>query len=99
MPDPDDIPGPDPLPAPPTVMRSLGQFVGHIVDGLKSDPYAPDDADQRILLSREVHEHARETPGGTVRVRRTIIEEVSIDPAPLKPSPAAPPGAPPPPST
>ena len=87
-----DAPNPDPSapaePAP-TILRSLGQFVGHIVDSIKTDPDAPSappqpgaepPPSQAVIVKHEVEDQTRQTPKGTVRVRRTVIEEVELDP-------------------
>ncbi|MFZ4573493.1 MAG: hypothetical protein ACOYN0_03785 [Phycisphaerales bacterium] len=55
------------------IARSLGEFFGHIWQGVKADPRKP--------LRRESTEtHERETPAGKVILRRTIIEEVELPP-------------------
>lgn len=59
-----------------TLMRSLGEFVGHIWQGVRADPAAP----QRTEVRRESREAAAETPAATVTLRRTIIEEVEVTP-------------------
>ena len=51
------------------LMRSLGEFVGHIVKGVRSDP-----ARKRTIVRKEVEEEDR----GNVVLRRTTIEEVEI---------------------
>lgn len=83
---------PPPPPEPPTLLRSLGQFFGHIVDGIKSDPDAPDAQpsagpalpdpvpSQAVVVKHEIDERTRHTPQGVVRIRRTIIEEVALEP-------------------
>lgn len=96
-----DAPIPDPPKPespPQTILRSLGQFVGHIVDGIKSDPDVPQGAPaapsplpaappQSVVVKHEVEEQTRQTPQGVVRVRRTVIEEVELD----RDSPGSPP--------
>lgn len=60
------------MPAPKkSLMRSLGEFVGHIVHGIKSDP-------SKREIRREVEEETRETPTGKVTLRRTTIEELEV---------------------
>lgn len=56
-------------------MRSLGQFVGHIVRGAKADVGRPQTREE---LHREVDEQTREIDGRTVVVRRTTIEEIEV---------------------
>lgn len=55
---------------PKSLMRSLGEFFGHVIHGVKQ-PVGPDTRE----LRREVEERA--LPGG-VTLRRTTIEEVEI---------------------
>ena len=50
-------------------MRSLGEFVGHIMAGVKSDPTR-----SRQEVSRTVEEEQR----GDLILRRTTIEEVEM---------------------
>jgi hypothetical protein len=54
------------------LMRSLGEFFGHIIKGAKTDPSAP----KRSVVRREVKEEDR----GDVILRRTMIEEIEIKP-------------------
>ncbi len=58
-------------PAKKTLMRSLGEFVGHIVKGVRANPAKKE-------LRREVREQQREDG---VILRRTTIEEVEVRPA------------------
>lgn len=57
-----------------SLMRSLGEFVGHIWQGLRSDT-----GKHRREVRRETEEEQRETPMGKVTLRRTTIEEVEFD--------------------
>jgi hypothetical protein len=59
-----------------SLMRSLGEFFGHIVRGVK----APVEGAERHEVRREVQEETWETAQGKVTLRRTTIEEVVIDP-------------------
>lgn len=70
-----------------TLMRSLGEFFGHIWKGVTSDP-AP-----TARRERTEEEH-RDTPMGPVTIRRTIIEEVRLPAPPDRESPSGgePPG-------
>jgi len=77
-------------------MRSLGEFFGHVVKGLRTDPAPPTpaphgrlDRPERTEVSRTVEEEDR---GGMV-LRRTTIEEIEIK----KPSPSTDATSPPPP--
>lgn len=51
------------------LMRSLGEFVGHIVKGIKSDA-----GTSRTEVRRKVEEEDR----GDMVLRRTTIEEIEI---------------------
>ncbi len=59
----------------PSLMRSLGQFFGHIAHSAKSKPT---DAAETIEVSRETTTERRQTPSGPVTLRRTTIEEVTL---------------------
>ena len=53
------------------LMRSIGEFVGHLVNAIKHDP-----AGKKIELSKtEQHEDR-----GNITLRRTTIEEIEIQP-------------------
>lgn len=55
-----------------TIMRSLGEFFGHIVKGVRSDPSVTKPDVEEV--SRSVEEEDRD---GVV-LRRTTIEEIEI---------------------
>ena len=57
----------------PTLFRSLGQFVGHIWRGVRAKP------DERRVLRHDVEHEERQTPQGSVTLRRTTIEEIEIE--------------------
>lgn len=57
-----------------SIMRSLGEFFGHIVRGAKTDPSG--DSRQTQEVGRQVEEEHRD---GVV-LRRTTIEEIEFDP-------------------
>ena len=57
------------------IMRSLGEFVGHITKAVKTDPADPGGHEVR----REIEERAGEVDGRKVTLRRTIIEEVRFE--------------------
>lgn len=59
-----DMPAPEKKP----LMRSLGEFVGHIVKGVRTNP-------AKKTIRKEVQEQRREDG---VILRRTTIEEVEI---------------------
>ena len=52
------------------LMRSLGEFVGHIVKAVRSDPRA-----QRTVLNKTTQQEKR----GAITLRRTTVEEIEID--------------------
>lgn len=73
-------------PAPqPGLMRSIGQFFGHVMEGVRSGPdQAPEqqemvDIRQEPIVRHEVIERVQETPSGPITIRRTIIEEVRLE--------------------
>lgn len=72
-------------------MRSLGEFVGHLWQAA-SKPVPPEPGSTHEH-SRSVEEESIETPGGSVTLRRTTIEEVVID-RPDAPPPSEPPPQP-----
>jgi hypothetical protein len=51
------------------LMRSLGEFVGHIVKAVTSDP-----RNRRTVVSKTRQEERR----GNVTLRRTTVEEIEI---------------------
>jgi hypothetical protein len=51
------------------LMRSLGEFVGHIVKAVKTDP-----GQKRTVLRKTSQEEER----GNVTLRRTTIDEIEI---------------------
>lgn len=53
-----------------SIARSVGEFFGHIMRGVKTDPSRP----ERMEVSREVEEEDR----GDVVLRRTVVEEVEL---------------------
>ena len=52
------------------LMRSLGEFVGHIVKAVRTDP----------TNAAEVRRDVEEEQRGDVTLRRTTIEEIEIRP-------------------
>lgn len=64
----------------PTLMRSIGRFFGHVVQGAKADVDEP--GKKRVEIRREVQEETRDAPpemgGGKMTIRRTTIEEVEL---------------------
>ncbi len=51
-------------------MRSLGEFVGHIVKAVKNEPKG-----NRVVINKT----ARQEHRGNITLRRTTIEEIEID--------------------
>ena len=67
-----------PKPQQTSLMRSLGQFVGHIAKGISGPGQS-----RTHQVSRSVETEQRETPAGTVTLRRTVVEEVIVPTAAL----------------
>jgi hypothetical protein len=61
------------------LMRSLGEFFGHVVKGIRTDPAA---GRERNEVRRTVEEEKR--PDGVI-LRRTTIEEVELPPGTAPP--------------
>ncbi len=59
-----------------SLARSLGQFFGHLIQGVKTPAGKATAPKQEVR--RQVEEERVETPQGPVVLRRTIIEEVEI---------------------
>lgn len=59
-----------------STMRALGEFFGHVIKGVKTDPSKAAPAATRT----RVEEETRQTPAGRVVLRRTIIEEIVLPP-------------------
>lgn len=55
------------------LMRSLGEFVGHIGRAIRTDP-----AREKTELRRESQVEERQGPDGKVILRRTTIEEMEV---------------------
>lgn len=60
-----------------TISRSLGEFFGHIVHGVKADVDAG--KPKRHEIRREVEQREGEVDGKKVTLRRTTIEEIEIE--------------------
>ncbi|MFM9994902.1 MAG: hypothetical protein ACKVU4_03775 [Phycisphaerales bacterium] len=57
-----------------SIMRSLGEFFGHVAHGFKSDVRR-----DRQVVRHETEERSADTPDGSKLVlRRTTIEEVEV---------------------
>ncbi len=59
------------------LMRSLGEFFGHILAGVRAK--VPSDSEARTV-KRQVHEEEQMIDGRPVTLRRTTIEEVVVHP-------------------
>jgi len=66
---------------PKSIMRSLGEFFGHVAKGVKTDPAAAPAPPARHMVRQSVEEEQRDTPQGKVTIRRTTIEEIEVDPS------------------
>ncbi len=66
------------------LLRSLGEFFGHIVQGVKTDPALGSSSGEpltdRTIKRTTIQEHTAETPEGPVTLRRTVIDEVALPP-------------------
>ncbi|MBX3315598.1 MAG: hypothetical protein KF902_01905 [Phycisphaeraceae bacterium] len=60
------------------LMRLLGEFVGHVAQGVKADPGKLPEKTHEVR--RETTEEVKETAQGQVVLRRTTIEEVVLPP-------------------
>ena len=69
-----------------SLMRSLGEFFGHIARGVKTPVNAPPSTHPSTpppntrQVKKEVEEETRETPTGRLTLRRTTVEEIVIHP-------------------
>ena len=73
------------------LMRSLGEFFGHIAKGVKTDPSKPTAPPAPTPTTRAtVEERVQETAQGKVILRRTIIEEVVMPDDKNSPPPTRP---------
>ncbi len=55
------------------LLRSIGEFLGEVWKGVKTDP-------SRVVTRRTVEEREAPTPGGKVVLRRTTVEEIVLPP-------------------
>jgi hypothetical protein len=66
-----------------SLMRSLGQFFGHVAHAVKSEPAR---TSEKREVRREVEERETTGPDGEkVTLRRTTVEEIEIDRASERP--------------
>jgi len=61
-----------------SIMRSLGEFCGHVWKGVTSDPAKPG-AHTRVVR-HDVEEHDASDADRRVTLRRTTIEEIEVEP-------------------
>lgn len=61
-----------------SLMRNIGQCLGYITRGFKADVSTHDTVEVR----RETTTEQQPTPGGSVTLRRTTIEEISLPASP-----------------
>jgi hypothetical protein len=61
-----------------SLMRSLGEFFGHIVHGVRTDPAKP--ASRTVVGERTQETQATTPDGQRVILRRTVVEEVEVLP-------------------
>ena len=66
------------------LMRLLGEFVGHVAQGVKADPAKRIPEGTAHEVRRETTEEVKETKQGQVVLRRTTIEEVVLPREPGK---------------
>ncbi len=62
-----------------SLMRSLGEFVGHVARGFKTPVGPRDNPTPTTEVARTVQEATVETPAGQMKLRRTTIDEVVVD--------------------
>lgn len=63
------------MPAKKPIIRSLGEFFGHIARGIKT-PVDP----KRKVIREHIEEKSVETPEGPLTLRRRTIDEVELPP-------------------
>ena len=68
---------------PKTLMRSLGEFFGHVVRGIRTDP-----SQRTTVVRKESSEQV--SADGAYTLRRTVIEEVQVHPPSGRRVPPAP---------
>ncbi len=61
----------------PSLARSLGRFFGEIGRAVAAEPGKGDGPRE---VSRTIEEEQRSTPEGRMTLRRTVIEEIEIEP-------------------
>jgi hypothetical protein len=61
-----------------SLARSLGEFFGHVIHGVKTDPA------KKVVKTRTETEERQTPDGQKVILRRTIVEEVEVRPEDLK---------------
>jgi len=61
-----------------SIMRSLGEFCGHVWKGVTADPAKP--GAQKRIVRHDAEEQDASDEDNRVTLRRTTIEEVEIEP-------------------
>lgn len=62
-----------------SIMRSLGEFVGHVWAGIKTDPSKPGQVKRKTKTKKQVLEkETREELRGDVTLRETTIREIEF---------------------
>jgi len=62
------------------LMRSLGEFVGHIARGIAADPARLAARDRTVVREETTEREATTADGQRVILRRTVVEEVEVLP-------------------
>ncbi len=62
------------------IMRSLGEFVGHIARGLATDPAKPRVGERTVVREDTTQSEETTADGRRVILRRTVIEEIEVAP-------------------
>lgn len=62
------------------IMRSLGEFFGHIARGIATDPAAAARGERTVVRDETTEEEQRTADGRRVILRRTVVEEVEFEP-------------------
>lgn len=62
-----------------SIARSFGEFVGHIIHGIRSDVTEKRTRERLVLNEEVVEDGPLDSAAGKVTLRRTTIEEVEID--------------------
>ncbi len=72
------------------IMRSLGEFFGHIARGIATDPAAQREPPRTVVREETTERDAVTADGQRVILRRTVIEEVEVVPEDGRPASGGP---------